>query len=455
VYNENSVKVRKILRENPNLDVNRELMYGRTALHAASLCRSGTIIELLLGHPDIDVNKKSDLGEAPLSLSNREKIVVGVKLLLQDARTRIIEPEDHGRIRLWYPAAHGSEAIITWWMASGRELGLGMQEKDWAHALDYLVSRNTREWIEDYKANPENAREEARRRLVIKEFPLITPVTQTRERYDEFLDGKILLDGTVLSAEERLFAAVEEGDVGLVGQLLRECPRVDINWRKEARYSSTAALPTACLSGDLQMIALLLTHPDIDVNVRTGFEGRRNPFSILCEKRHIFCLRFLLQDPRVIVSPAAAENSLEIMMLLIASGKELDLGILEPEKGDGEDHEVPEGITLLERFRDHPEETRREARVVTGWFDEAASEVFALVVFLCDGILRVKEETQNVAARFFKIAQSLPLELQMVLCYRVVGSGAVNIPGAQREEAFRSLAPRIIFGLRFFPSSFP
>ena len=103
-----------------------------------------------------------------------------------------------------------------------------------------------------------------------------------------------------------------------------------------------------------------------------------------------------------------------------------------------------EVVSLLERFRDHPEETRHEVRVELGCFDEMAAEIFALVVFLCDGLLEIKEENMTGAARFFRMAKRLPMELQMVLCHRVVGSAGENIPGEQRELAFKELARKLL-----------
>jgi hypothetical protein len=47
-------------------------------------------------------------------------------------------------------------------------------------------------------------------------------------------------------------------------------------------------------------------------------------------------------------------------------------------------------------------------------------------------------------ARFFKIMKELPMELQMVLCHRVVGSVGGNIPGTQRELAFKLLARKLL-----------
>ena len=109
--------------------------------------------------------------------------------------------------------------------------------------------------------------------------------------------------------------------------------------------------------------------------------------------------------------------------------------------------------------------------VELGWLDELAAEFFALVVFLSDGLLEIKEEEsmtgakeENKAgafsffkmtrwlsvekekpiihpnhARFFRIAKELPMELQMLLCHCVVGSTGENISGEQRELAFKHL----------------
>jgi len=79
--------------------------------------------------------------------------------------------------------------------------------------------------------------------------------------------------------------------------------------------------------------------------------------------------------------------------------------------------------------------------VELGCLDELAAEVFALVVFVSDGLLQVKDtKITTPAARFFSIATQLPLELQVVLCYRVVGSDREIIPGNDSEVAFKSLA---------------
>ena len=107
-----------------------------------------------------------------------------------------------------------------------------------------------------------------------------------------------------------------------------------------------------------------------------------------------------------------------------------------------------EVVTLLESFMRNPAQTRRELRVKLGILDELAAEVFALTVFLCDDLLQLKPaplaSTPNPAAtdalRFFTIASKLPMELQMIICHRAIGSMKQNILHKNSEAAFKALA---------------
>ena len=79
-----------------------------------------------------------------------------------------------------------------------------------------------------------------------------------------------------------------------------------------------------------------------------------------------------------------------------------------------------------------------------GVLDALATEVFALIVFLCDDLLLLKPASHpaadTAAARFFAVASKLPMELQMILCHRVVGSMKQNILRKDSEAAFKSPA---------------
>ena len=172
----------------------------------------------------------------------------------------------------------------------------------------------------------------------------------------------------------------------------------------------------------------------------------------------------MLKDSRVIVNEpaidghtplwwAATWGNLDAIKWWIASGREMDLG--EPGDVDKTDaigaamkYDNTEVGTLLERFKENPMEIRHTLRVELTWYDEAAAEMFALVVFVSDGLLQVKDTT-TPAARFFNIARRLPLELQMMLCFRQVGSYKEIIPGKGSEVAFKSLAKRLMWSSIF------
>ena len=64
--------------------------------------------------------------------------------------------------------------------------------------------------------------------------------------------------------------------------------------------------------------------------------------------------------------------------------------------------------------------------------------VVAVVVVVVEK--KKKKRTTTPAARFFSIAKRLPLELQMMLCFRQVGSPKEIVPGKESEVAFKELA---------------
>jgi len=82
-------------------------------------------------------------------------------------------------------------------------------------------------------------------------------------------------------------------------------------------------------------------------------------------------------------------------------------------------------------------------RVELGWYDDLAAEMFAMVVFVSDGLLEIKDTPSSPAARYFTIVAQFPLELQMVICFRQVGSAKEIISGKDSEVAFKKLARRL------------
>ena len=264
------------------------------------------------------------------------------------------------------------------------------------------------------------------------------------------------------SVEKTLCEAAEKGRVQEVITLLKDTPGLNVNWCNETKMT---ALLRASRNGRVEVVKVLLAHPDIDVHVQSmaGYTA----FASSCLNGHEAVVRVLLKDPRVDVTAnekegwtplwmASCYGHCEVVKRLIACGRDLR-DIHQKGKDWGKNYtplevarkyKKTEVVSLLERFINNPEQTRFEVRVTLGALDELAAEVFALTVFLCDDLLRLKPAqtslTCNPAAasgvtRFFAIAQKLPMELQMVLCRRVVGSTKQNILRHDSEIAFKSL----------------
>jgi len=173
------------------------------------------------------------------------------------------------------------------------------------------------------------------------------------------------------------------------------------------------------------MIPLLLAHPDIDVNAKYNYE--QTPFYFACRFGQTSCVREMLKDSGVKLNEpgdngctplwyAARNGHDDVIKLWIASGREMDMGT--PGDVDKTDaigtakiYGRTEIATLLERFKENPVEARHMVKLELSLLDELAAEVFALVVFVSDGLLQINDTSSTAAARFFSIAAQLPLEL--------------------------------------------
>ena len=168
-----------------------------------------------------------------------------------------------------------------------------------------------------------------------------------------------------------MLAAVKEGDAKKLAELIRQDPGFDVNMDQDG--NGWALLHQACREDSgCAVIPFLLAHPDIDVNVK-GLYGA-TPFDLACLCGFTSSVRELLRDSRVKVNEpeddgetplrwAALRGRLDIIKWWIASGREMDLG--KPGDVDKTDaigvakrYGRTEVVTLLERFKENPGETR-------------------------------------------------------------------------------------------------
>lgn len=253
-----------------------------------------------------------------------------------------------------------------------------------------------------------------------------------------------------------MLAAVREGDAQKLAELMKLDPGFEVN--KVQSGVGDTLLHYACHEDHRSaVIPLLLAHPDVDANAKNNHG--RTPFYYACSQPRTSCVREMLKDSRVNLNEpndygwtplgwSAHEGYIDVIKAWIASGRQLYLR--EPwymykmsAIREAKYHaDRPNVVTLLESFRSDPAQTRHSVRVELGLVDELAAEMFAAVVFASDGLLQIKDTT-TPAARFFSIAVQLPLELQMVLCYGVIGSSKEIIRGEFSDPAFKDLANKL------------
>jgi len=95
-------EVKSILRKNHSLNVNwkNEEDDSETALHAACLYGHLSVVSILLAHPDIDPNLKQKDGNTPFWTARWLGNTSCVRLLLQDHRVMVNEPNNYGETPL-------------------------------------------------------------------------------------------------------------------------------------------------------------------------------------------------------------------------------------------------------------------------------------------------------------------------------------------------------------------
>jgi len=228
--------------------------------------------------------------------------------------------------------------------------------------------------------------------------------------------------------------------------------------------ASWTFLHEAAATGDEEVVSFLLGHPAIDVNLRTRTGA--TPFYMACRDNHLGVMRRLLQDHRVDVNMSEMDEwsplwitcrrgHFWILQMLLASGREFNW--TSPGSSGGRllsplqisaIHSPGNCATLMRRILEDEERARYQVRLELGWLDIMVPDLFALIIFICDGFLsfatpdpsiRYQESWRSRIARFLRIATSLPMELQMLLCHRVFGCPMNNIPTRLSESAFRRL----------------
>lgn len=237
-----------------------------------------------------------------------------------------------------------------------------------------------------------------------------------------------------------------------------------------------------------KIVKVLLRQSNIDVNQKAG--NNSTAFMAACGYNNTVAARLLLNDPRVDVTltdgrfaednnaitalcKAVLHGATEVIKYWIATtavsgvtgrvryqDMDFNFGCYAIPGSDPLDiaplNRHPETVALLKAFQLQPVQVRSRLQWQLGGYEDVlAVDLFAVVIFFCDGLLSLPlslSQSQHVdsskTARFFTIVSKLPMELQMCLCYRVFDSATTrsksNITSQEAESAFHRLTTMLL-----------
>ena len=202
--------------------------------------------------------------------------------------------------------------------------------------------------------------------------------------------------------EQALWQASRGNNLPSLLHLLQTYPSLNPNWANPAA-SYTSALHVAAKEGHVRIVEVLMAVPAVDLN-RVNINGS-SPLLCAVWGGQPEVLRIFLKDPQVDVNLpdsrgatplwlAASLGQLYAVQLLLSFRVNVNphIGAV----GGGTPLDVArrkrrtQVAELLERFMADPDRTRRELRLDPRLAPVFATELFASLVFLCDGHLALQ-----------------------------------------------------------------
>jgi len=275
--------------------------------------------------------------------------------------------------------------------------------------------------------------------------PSATP-TLAWDDYIAFLDSIPFHPST-------FYYAVAEGTLSEVNKILSNHRLTNVNWKDP--LSGRTALHHACDKGYTYVVAVLLRHEGIEYGPD---KTRSTPLHLACRHGHSGCVRLVLgvftsyfhftrddQDNYPLTYAIRYGHSDTVKWWIALSwGPPYRINPIRTL----EDRKFIELCSLVEGWMTESGRVEKEVERELCVADLGAFKLFAMIVFLCDELLAIKRidtDRGRKAARFFDIVSQLPLELQVVVCFRRIGLRKDVIHRKDSEEAFKMLVIELAF----------
>ena len=108
----------------------------------------------------------------------------------------------------------------------------------------------------------------------------------------------LLLKKSKINKNEYFFNVCKKADIDIVNFFLQNAS-INVNYRNEKKIS---CLDIACSNSNLEVIKILLNHPDIDVNIKNGINYKSNSLYYMCKYNHIEIVKLFLEHPDIDVN---------------------------------------------------------------------------------------------------------------------------------------------------------
>jgi hypothetical protein len=187
----------------------------------------------------------------------------------------------------------------------------------------------------------------------------------------------------------------------------------------------------ACATRRFDIIKYLITLPNFFSLNEKGHKGY-TPFYTVCYNRDKELIKYFM-TLKNFTSLNEENNCGETPFYLVCVREDIDIikeflkqkNIIIPDNfyklNYGSKHEIKK---LVESYKNDQRFTRMKLIL------DKNLDIYHLITFLCDDYFELKKKTKNEnGMRFMKIARQLPLELQMILIFRLSGLPMNNISG--------------------------
>jgi hypothetical protein len=184
----------------------------------------------------------------------------------------------------------------------------------------------------------------------------------------------------------------------------------------------------ACIFGDIKRMQKLLANDQVDTVHKD--DDNCTPFWMLAHSGDCLPIKWFVASGRDIgdLTEKGAED--EFLGYLVTP-LELALAL--------HHHDA---ARLIQHLMHDEHQTRHEIRLEFGLKPQTVAHLFAIVIFVCDDLLRLKATQSTVhkdisTGRFFSMVTRLPMELQMMICHRVSGSPKDVVLTRDSEPMFK------------------